>query len=120
MIDLRCSIRGLGRDSNNKTAVVHTFALYPCFAGVANSIRLKTQCGLKLCNALRKLLKFSLNTALRNAREIASQFSLGFFVLWTHVFSLLAHREFFFGTSSTPRGSVGPIFPRDVPFSVTV
>ena len=74
---------------------------------------------LKLCNVLRKLLKFSLNTALRNTREIASQFSLSVLVLWTHVFSLLAHREFLY-FPSTPRGSVGPIFPRDEPFSVTV
>ena len=74
---------------------------------------------LKLCNVLRKLLKFSLNTALRNTREIASQVSLSFFVLWTHVFSLLAHREFWY-MPSTPRGSVEPIFPRDGPDSVTV
>ena len=65
------------------------------------------------------LLNFSLNTALRNTREIASQFSLGLFVLWTRVFCLLARREFWF-VPSTPRGSVRPIFPRDGPFSVTV
>ena len=33
-----------------------------------------------------------------------------FFVLWAQVFSLLAHREFWY-MPSTPRGSVGPIFP---------
>ena len=65
---------------------------------------------------LRKLLKFSHNTALRNTREIASQFSLSFFVLWTHVFSLLAHREFWY-MPSTPRGSVGPILPMRWTFS---
>ena len=62
--------------------------------------------------------KISLNTAMRN-REIASQFSLSFFVLLTHVFSLLAHREFRY-MPSTPRGSIRPSFPRDAPFSVTV
>ena len=36
---------------------------------------------LKLCNVPRKLLNFSLNKALRTTREIASQFSLSFFVL---------------------------------------
>ena len=66
----------------------------------------------------RNCLK-SLNTALRNTREIASQFSLSFFVLWTHIFSLLAHREFWY-MPSTPRSSAGPIFTRDGPFSVTV
>ena len=60
-----------------------------------------------------------LNTALRNTREIASQFSLSFFVLWTHIFSLLAHREFWY-MPSTPRSSARQIFPRDGPFSVTV
>ena len=110
-MDLRYSIRGLRRDSSNKTAVVPNFALYPRFVGVINSIRLKAQYGLKLCNVLWKLLKFSHNTALRNTREIAaSQFSLSFFVLWTHVFSLLAHREFWY-MPSTPRGSVAPILP---------
>ena len=56
-----------------------------------------------------------LNAALRNTREIASQFSLSFFVLWTHIFSLLAHREFWY-MPSTPRSSARPIFPRDGPF----
>ena len=83
-------------------------------------MRLKSMMWLeKLCNVLRKQLKFSLNTALRNTRELASQFSLTFFVLWTHVFSLLAHRELWY-VPFTPRGSVGPIFPRDGPFSMTV
>ena len=57
VIDLRCSIRGLRRDSSNKTAVVPIFALHPCFVGVASSIRLKAQYGFKLSNVLRKLLK---------------------------------------------------------------
>ena len=116
VVDLRCSIRGLRRDSSNKTAVVPNFALYPRFLGVINSICLKAQYGLTLCNVLRKLLKFSFNTALRITREIASQFSLSFFVLWTHVFSLLAHREFWY-MPSTPRGSVGPILPMRWTFS---
>ena len=72
VIDLRCSIRGLRRDSSNKTAVVPNFALYPCVVGVANSKRLKNIIWLKLCNALRKLLKLSLNTALRNNRNSIS------------------------------------------------
>ena len=70
-------------------------------------------------NVLRKLLKLSLNTAVRNTREKASQFSLSFFVLWTHVFSLLAHREFWY-MPSTPQGSVRPIFHMRWTFSVTV
>ena len=40
---------------------------------------------------------------------------MSFFVLWTHVSSLLAHREFWY-MLSTPRGSEGPSFPRDRPF----
>ena len=43
------------------------------FVGVINSIRLKSI----MCSG--SWLKFSLNTVLRNTREIASQFSLGFF-----------------------------------------
>ena len=55
----------------------------------------------------------------KHQRKSISQFSLSFFVLRTHVLSLLAHREFWY-MPSTPRGSVGPIFPRDGLFSVTV
>ena len=84
------------------------FALYPRFVGVINSIRLKAHYGLKLCNVLRMLM--FLNAALRNNREIASLFHLSFFVPWTHVFSLLAHRGFWY-MPSTQRGSVGPTFP---------
>ena len=48
VIDLRCSIRGLRRDSSNKTAVVPNFAFYLCFVGVANSIRFKIIIWLKI------------------------------------------------------------------------
>ena len=86
---------------------------------VSNSIRFESIIWLKIVQCAPEGAKNSLNTALRNTREMASQFSLSFFVLWTHAFSLLAHREFWY-VPSTPRGSVGPIFPRDGPFSVTV
>ena len=48
VVDLGCSIRGLRRDSSNKTAVVPNFALYLCFVGVADSIRLKSIIWLKI------------------------------------------------------------------------
>ena len=60
----------------------------------------------------------SQNTALRNTREIASQFSLSFFVLWTQVFSLLVHREFWYIIDATRLGRTN--FPSRCTFSVTV
>ena len=114
-----CSIRGLRRDSSNKTAVVPNFALYLCFVGVINSIRVETQYGLNcaLCSG-----SCSNSLSIRRwetPEKTASQFSLSF-VLWTHFFSLLAHREFWY-MPSTPRGSVGTDFSNAMDlFSVTV
>ena len=94
VIDLKCSIRGFRKDSSNKTAVVPNFALYPRFVEVAQfRTSEKHNMAYKLCKVLRKLLKFSLNTALRNTREIASQFSLSLFAtLDSRIFSAGASR----------------------------
>ena len=83
--------------------------LHFTLVGVVNSIRLKhnvaqiVQCAPEAAEILSQY-------GAEKHREIASQLSLNFFVLWTHVFSLLAHREFWYMPSS-PRGSVRPIFP---------
>ena len=72
VIDLRCSIRGIRRDSSNKTDVVPNFAHYPRFEEVINSIRLKTQYDYKLCNVLLKLLKLSQYGAEKHQRNSIS------------------------------------------------
>ena len=90
-MDLRCSIRGLRTDSSNKTAVVLNFALYPRFVGVINSIR---------------LMIWLTEKHQRNSISVLVEL----LCTLTHVFSLLAHREFRY-MPSTPRSSERPIFP---------
>ena len=68
---------------------------------------------------LRNLLKLSPNTALRNTREIASQFLLSFPALWTHVFSLLGPR-IFGARPRTPRGCDGPLTVTQCSFCVSL
>ena len=100
--------------TSNKTAVVPNFALYPRFVESDQFHTLKSIIWLKLCSVLRKLQKISLNTALRNTREIASQFSLSFFALWTRLFSADASRIVVHALHATRLGRTN-FFPCDVP-----